>query len=913
MSHRITVGAALVLVVLVACQRLKPSEDMLASARSHQAAGEGRAAVIELKNLLQHDPGHGAARRMLGELYLDQGDPQSAEKELRRALGLGQARQQVLPALVKSLLYQGSWQGVLDELRDEPVRAAVLAWRGHALLGLGKAEEAALLYTQALHQEPGLADAHLGQARLALARNDQAAAMAAAEHAVAANPDNIEALRFKAELQRAHGELDAALFGYQAILHRQPNNMQAHADIAILQLQAGHAELAHQQLDAARKLQPNSLVVVYTQGLLDLMEGRPKAALQQAQMVLRSAPDHLPSLLLAATVELALGAPAQARPYLLRYRQARPDEAYALRLLALCALREQHPQESLALLEPLLAKGNQEIDTLALAGEAAMLNGQFEQAAHWFGQASALAPESGSLLAASGISLLGQGDTARAIEALQQAAHKDGTPARAGALLVMSHLRLRQFDQALREVRRMETQADNPAVQNLKGGVLLARGDLDGARHAFAHALELEPANMAALDNLGELDLMEHKPAQARQRYQAALAQHRNELNVLMGLARLEGRLGNAGAAAGWLERVIALAPGHAPAAQMLVALYLRNGQADKALQLAQRLQTGGLDQAISLDLLAQAQAARGLQQDALDSLRKLAVLQPASAALQLRIARLELTLRQQAEALASARKALAIEPDNEDGQALVLALLLDRRDYDDALRLARSAQQRHPAAAFGHKLEGDVLLEQNKAAAALAKYQQAWTLQHSGPLLIALHRALLAAGMPQAATQQMRDWLAQHPADQPTRLYFASHLMSRNEFAAASGEYKQILERDPENVLALNDLAWAQLQLHDNTALPLAQHAYRLAPDNAAVADTLAWILAENGQPGRALPLFRQALARAPGAAEIRLHYAQALLRSGDKRGARGQCEQLLALRDFARRAEVEQLMAKL
>ena len=50
-----------------------------------------------------------------------------------------------------------------------------------------------------------------------------------------------------------------------------------------------------------------------------------------------------------------------------------------------------------------------------------------------------------------------------------------------------------------------------------------------------------------------------------------------------------------------------------------------------------------------------------------------------------------------------------------------------------------------------------------------------------------------------------------------------------------------------------------------------------------------------------------------APEAADIRLHYAYALFRSGDKRGARSQCEQLLALQDFAHRAEVQGLLAKL
>ena len=913
MSHRITVTAALTLVALVACQRMKPSEDLLAEARQHQARHEERAAVIQLKNLLQQEPGHGPARRLLAELHLSQGEPAAAEKEVRRAISLGQPRREVLRLLVQAMLMQQSHQAILDELAADSPDALVLAWRAHALSGLGKAQQAAQLYTEALQKDPGLVDAHLGQARQALQRNHADEAMRAVERAVASDQHSIEALRFKGDLLRARGDTALALRAYDGILRLQPSNVQAHADIAMLQLQAGHPDLARRQLAIVRKSQPSSLAVFYAQAVLDYAEGKPKSALEGAQAILRTAPDHPPSLLLAATVELALGAPAQARTYLARYRQANPSEPYAIRLLAMCALREGKPQESLALLEPLLEKHGEEVELLALAGEAAMHSGKHELAARWFGRASALAPESGSLLAASGLSLLGLGDGERALHVLQQAARKDGTAARAGALLVMTHLRNRQFDQAKQQVARMEGQGDNPAVQNLKGGVLLASADLAGARQAFARALALDPSHLPALENLAELDLLEKKPAIARQRYAAALGQQRKPLAILMALARLETRLGNLPGAIGWLEKAGQAEPDALPPARMLSALYIRAGQADKALQLAQRLQAATPADAASLDLLSQAQAAAGKHQAALESLQQLVLLQPDSTDVQMRLARTRLTLEDKDGALQAARRALLLDADREDALALASALMLDRRAHEDALRLARGAQERRPEAAIGFKLEGDAWLEQGKAGQALQHYERGFALQRSGPMMIALHRACHAAGKAAVGEQRMRAWLEANPADQPTRLYYASHLLQQAEFAAARQQYQHIVQRDPNNVVALNDLAWVSLQLKDGAALRLAERAYRLAPANPAVADTLAWILAEGGQPARALPLLKKALATAPSAADIRLHYALVLFRTGDRRSARAQCEQLLALGDFARRKEVQALMAKL
>ncbi len=914
MSRLITIAAGAALVTLLACQRMKPVADVLADARKAHLGGEDRAAVIHLKNLLQQEPGHAAARRMLGELHLVLGDAVSAEKELRRALALGQPRQELLPLLVRAMLAQASYQGVLEELQAEPARPVVLAWRADALLGLGKADDAGLLYSQALGKDAKLIGAHLGQARLALLRNDAGAASESVERALASGPYDTDALRFRGDLLRLRGDLAGALAAYRLVLAHDRNNAQAYADIAALHLLEGKPGLARQQLEAARKVQPASLVILYTQGLLDLAEGKHKAALERAQMVLRSAPDHLPSMLLAASVELETGATTQARAHILRYRQAQPREPFALRLQALCDLRDGKEADALALLEAAIADHPQQVDLLALGGEAAMRAGKHELAARWFGQASSLAPESGSLQAANGLSLLSQGQDARAIGVLEQATQKEGeAAARAGSLLVMTYLRNRDFAKAMERVRQMEAQDDNPSLQNLKGGVLLASGDLAGARKAFARSLQLDPSHLPALDNLAELDMLEKKAPQARQRYAAALERKRNSVPLMMALARLETREGNVPAAIGWLERAIAAVPDAIAPAQTLAALYLRDGQAAKALRQAQRLQAQHPNEPASLDLLAQAESAAGQHAQALDSLQKLALLRPLEADIPMRMARSSLAMGQKEPALNAVRKALALAPGREDALLLASALLLDRRAFDEARKLAQAVQQRQPGAGLGFKLEGDALLEEGKAADAVAQYERAYALQRIGPVMIALHRALHAAGKPDAADQRMRDWLGQHATDQPTRLYYASHLLQQSRFSAARHEYETILQRDPDNVLALNDLAWALLQAKEGDALPPAERAYRLAPRNPAVADTLAWVLAERGSAARALPLLKKALETAPAASDIRLHYAHVLFRSGDKRAARGQCEQLLALQDFAHRAEVESLLAKL
>ena len=113
--------------------------------------------------------------------------------------------------------------------------------------------------------------------------------------------------------------------------------------------------------------------------------------------------------------------------------------------------------------------------------------------------------------------------------------------------------------------------------------------------------------------------------------------------------------------------------------------------------------------------------------------------------------------------------------------------------------------------------------------------------------------------------------------------------------------------------MVALNNLAWTYQQLKDPRALATAERAMKLAPESPAVLDTLGWILVEQGNAARALPLLQQATSRAPSAGEIRYHLALALWKAGDKAKAKAELEKSLAGPAFAASDEARALLAKM
>ena len=96
-------------------------------------------------------------------------------------------------------------------------------------------------------------------------------------------------------------------------------------------------------------------------------------------------------------------------------------------------------------------------------------------------------------------------------------------------------------------------------------------------------------------------------------------------------------------------------------------------------------------------------------------------------------------------------------------------------------------------------------------------------------------------------------------------------------EFDLAIARYRQVIETKADNVLALNNLAYA-LAVRRNAlqeALPLARKAVALAPGNPGVVDTLAWIEHLLGNHKEAARLIAPLVQKSSGNAEIHLHAA--------------------------------------
>lgn len=112
-----------------------------------------------------------------------------------------------------------------------------------------------------------------------------------------------------------------------------------------------------------------------------------------------------------------------------------------------------------------------------------------------------------------------------------------------------------------------------------------------------------------------------------------------------------------------------------------------------------------------------------------------------------------------------------------------------------------------------------------------------------------------------------------------------------------AADAYNKVLGINPENAVALNNLAFLNADSGTNLdqAMTFAERAKKEAPNSPNVSDTLGYVYYQKHLNSQALRIFRQVVQDNPQNPTFHFHLAMALLKDGDKQGARAEAEKAL------------------
>lgn len=899
--YRSILPALLFAAMLAGCGNETPPE-LIQSAKALIAKGDYPGASIQLKNALQQQD-DGEARFLLAVSLTKTGNLAGAEPHLRRALEQKFSPDLVYPELARVMFGLGKVEKLIAELEgikigDPKAASAVGAVIGEAQIALGKLDKAQVAFAEAISLNPDESRALVGEARLFAAKGNLPSAVSRVEAIVAKSPDNPQALALQAELLVAQDKPDEALKVLARLIKVAPFNGLARFSMVSLLITHGKFEEAASGIADMKKAMPSDIRGKYLEALLAYRKGQPVQARDAALQVLKAIPEHGPSLVLAGASEFQLGVLPTAEMYLRKAVAGSPDNVFARNLLVATYLRKGQAEKAESTLEYALKKTPNEPTVLRAAGEVAFANNKLTDAARFYEQALLREKDSASLRTRLAQIRFASGDMRRAMDELEVASGLSGQEFQADLSLVAAHMSRKEYDQALRAVATLEKkQPNNPLTHTTKGTVYASQNDIKKARASLERALSIQYNYVPAARILASLDLAEKNLPAAKGRFEAILAKDSMNEGALLSLAEVQisGKDPQNDVVA-TLNKAIKANPGSVSARIALVRFHLGAMNTKDALAVAQAANQSIPNDPAILDALGSSQLAAGESANAIETFGKFSAQDPDSPVPLLKTASAQYAAKQVDASIQTLRKVLSSRPTLVEARRQLIVTLVASGRIDEALKESRGVQAALPRQAIGFALEGDIFANQKRFVEGAAAYAEGIKRQALPELVIRQHQLLMAAGKAKEADAATSKWLKDMPGDHMVRLYLAETAMKDRKFPDAIKRYREVLEKRPENLLALNNLAWALHEQNDPSALAYAERAYAKAPAAGDVLDTYGWILLNSGNTPRALDVLAKAVAASPKSAEVRLHYAKALVKSGDKVSAKRELESVVA-----------------
>jgi putative PEP-CTERM system TPR-repeat lipoprotein len=882
------------LLVLNLAQAQAQAQDLVdyyEDAVARYAAGDYKAAEIQLKNALKADPQHLPSRLLLGRTALMLGDPSSAEKELKIALRLGAARDKVFSPLGNAMLLQRKYQAVLDTFTtvnlNTPEAEQVYIFRGRAYLGLYELDAAESSFERAARIAPEGLETLLGKSAVFKARDELEQAELLIDRARELYPDSLEVWFEKGVLRAAQGDTDGALASYNHILEEDPGYYKTRVARGTLYLSLGRTEEALIDLQLVHDNVSSDFNAAFLYAAALRQAGRS----EEAKVVLVELTDYLahvpeevlrsePTLLRAVTLLNYLkGDLGQAAVYGSLYISDAPRDFEMGKLVGAIYVRLGQVDSAIETLYPLQRQRPDDVELLLLLGEAHLEKKQYAEASAVLEKAAALAPDNAVVGARLGLGKFGMGQPGEAEDQLLRSFELNSADSvGAGFILAQFQLRKRDTEAALGTVRKLiSQQPGNPVLYNLLGAVYIQGKDLESARKAFERASRVAPGFLGGEYNLARLDIREGQYDDARTRLEALLEAQPQSPLVLMALADLELARGDYTKALPWLTKAIALDNKSVEAGVKLVDLLIQNGEDKNALRQGEDLVRFFPRESSAVAALARAQIANGQDVKARANLSK-AVTYAGSVS---GVALLELADQQvKLQDYMGARKTLGIAANTDrsaEAQAAMIRLELATGNFDDAEAGLANLEKLTGNAAVIALMRGDIRLQQKQYKQALKAYRESFDSNPGTLSAIGVFESNFLLGNHDAAQDWLASWVSAHPEDATARRSLARSRLSTGKRAEAGQGFEQLILDGYGTAEDYSYLARIYQLNGDERASEVAKLALDMDPESAQVLDIYGWILVTEGRASEGLPYLREAVSR-DSDLFLRYHLATAL-----------------------------------
>lgn len=909
-------------MVLLSCGAGDNDQEMLQTAKTYLNQNKLREAALELKNALQINPENTEARYLLGGINLDIGDVASAEKEFRLAAKTGWQNGLARVGQARAMINNRSFKKLLDEIEvndkySASNRADLHALRALAQAGLGNTAQA--LETLAMATEIDANAFHVLKSgiQIYLMTNDKENSSNSLNKALATYENDREILLLNAATATRDKNLNAATEAYNKIIEQDGKlvtvyGRQARLGLARFEILNNELDKATKTLNPLFKQNANHPETNFVGGLLAFEKGNLDQAEERLHKVFKVAPNHPPTQLLFGTISYAQKDYEQAAYYISKYVSTSPENLNARKLLARAYIKLGQHKEAKTALQTGLEDGSDDAELMALVGLSQLQGGNIASGIKGLENAVKAAPENSTLRSELAKAYISAGETESAIKELNAMLAKDGDKKQTEALLISAHIKAEQYDKAIDVVLDMlQENPNDPAVLSLAGNVFVVSNDKVEARKYFKKALTVEPNYVPATMLLAKLEELEKRPEEARKLYKKLADANTGDITPLIALARLAESQKQNDEMLEWLDKARKMSSNDIRPHQILAEYYLRKNQLNEVAQVINEAVKISPRNNSLLLLQARLQIAENQNNKALSTLNELVTRTPNSALARTMLAEVYLKLNQVSDTRRQLGIALEKQPDYVPALVLMGNIELREGNYDSGLKYAKQVQKLQNNSYAGFELAGDALMKKENFIDAKANYEQAWKRKQLAKLAIKLSETSTRSNRFEDATKPLLSWLETNPDDANVLQFLGAAYQNMKDNNKAVTTYEKVLSIQPNNVVALNNLAWLYSLDNKPEALALAEKAHAANPIDGGIQDTYGWILVQQGQAKKGRTILEEAMKSMPGVAEIQYHHAVSLLKTGEEEQAQKILKQLLAgNKAFIGREDAKQLL---
>jgi Flp pilus assembly protein TadD len=449
--------------------------------------------------------------------------------------------------------------------------------------------------------------------------------------------------------------------------------------------------------------------------------------------------------------------------------------------------------------------------------------------------------------------------------------------------------------------------------------VLATEGSRDQAEKIIAGLLKDDSKDPEAIALHATLLLASGDPKQV----QAALAELQPLIAKMPRNATLHFNLGraymgvNRDKAREQLEAALRLDPHHAAAKLAWAELALEDSQPARAIQAASEVLSEDATNLAARLIRARALVSSAEPEKARKELATALQMDPASKEAREQLAELDFREHRYKDAEEGFR-ALILANDSRGNLGFLRAQIAEGQ-FEPAIQFATDQVKRAPGLSEPRLALAETLLAAGKSIPAAAQFQILIDQDRNGPRSSALYlqmgEAKLSGGdIPGAAAAfQTARQLAPSQARPVLDLALLYDRTGRSE--QARKEYETVIQLQPENATALNNLAYLEAEegLDLNGALAHAMRARQKLPGDLDVQDTLALVYIRKNLTNEGIRMLRDLVSRKPDSAPFHLHLALALYQKGDRSWAKRELQTALRHQPSAKEQnQIKELLAK-